>query len=350
MFLKRLRPAILSLGVLAASFTIASATTASAQDNPGAFFKGKTVRIVVGYGPGGGYDIYARMIAPYLEKELGAATVIVENQPGAGGLNALNRIYIQKPQDGTQMMLVNGTAAALGQLLEQSNVRYDLTKVGQLGIVSAAPWMWLAGEKASFKTAADAMKATQPVRWGGAGLTDGLSDGASITCEALQLKCKIIMGYQGSSDVVLALSRGEVDSMYISDSSSNNYVKAGQAKPIAAMSRQRSKLFPDVPTIYEAVQLPKEGEWWVDFRAAVDDIGRMLVTSPGVPAERLQFMQQAVEKALTNPDLIAEGEKTQRYVDYVNAQETSKLVDRVITEITPEQRKQVQTVVLKKYH
>jgi len=339
MFFKRLRPAILSLGV--AALCIGSFTPASAQDNQAAFFKGKTVRIVVGYGPGGGYDIYARMIAPYLEKELGA-TVIVENQPGAGGLNALNRLFIQKPQDGTSMMLVNGTAAALGQLLEQSNVRYDLAKVGQLGIVSAAPWMWLAGEKSPFKTPAEAVKMTQPIRWGGAGLTDGLSDGASITCEALQIK--------GSSDVVLALGRGEVDSMYISDSSSNNYVKGGQAIAMAAMSRQRSKLFPDVPTIYESVQLTKEGEWWVDFRAAVDDIGRMLVTAPEVPAARLQFMQQAVEKALTNPQLIAEGEKSQRYVDYVSAEQTSKLVNRVIADITPEQKKQVQEVVLKKYH
>lgn len=347
MFFQRLRPAILSLGVAAAC--IGLFTPASAQEDQAAFYKGKNVKIIVGYGPGGGYDIYARMIAPYLEKELGT-TVIVENQPGAGGLNALNRLYVQKPQDGTQMMLVNGTAAALGQLLEQSNVRYDLTKVGNLGIVVSSPWMWLAGEQAPFKTPAEAVKLSQPIRWGGAGLTDGLSDGASITCEALQVKCKIILGYKGSSDVVLALARGEVDSMYISDSSSNNYVKAGQAKPMAAMARERSRLFPNVPTIYEAVELTKEGQWWVDFRAAVDDLGRVLVTAPNVPPERLAFLQKAVAKALTNEDLIAEGEKTQRYIGYVDAQQTNKLVQRVIGEITPEQKKQVQFVVLKKYH
>lgn len=347
MLSKTLRAAVVGITMTAA--TIGCIASAAAQQDEAAFFKGKTVKIIVGYGPGGGYDIYARMIAPYLEKELGT-TVIVENQPGAGGLNALNRLYIQKPQDGTQMMLVNGTAAALGQLLEQSNVRYDLSKLAHLGIVSAAPWMWLAGPQAPFKTPAEATKVTQPIRWGGAGLTDGLSDGASITCEALQVKCKIILGYQGSSDVVLALSRGEVDSMYISDSSSNNYVKGGEARPMAAMSRERSRLFPDVPTIYEAVQLTKEGEWWVDFRAAIDDIGRMLVTAPEVPPGRLAALQRSVAKALTNPDLIAEGEKSQRYVDYVDAQKTRTLVDRVITELTPEQKKQVSEVVLKKYH
>jgi tripartite-type tricarboxylate transporter receptor subunit TctC len=88
----------------------------------------------------------------------------------------------------------------------------------------------------------------------------------------------------------------------------------------------------------------------VVFRAAVDDLGRVLVTAPNVPPERLAFLQKAVAKALTNEDLIAEGEKTQRYIGYVDAQQTNKLVQRVIGEITPEQKKQVQFVVLKKYH
>jgi tripartite-type tricarboxylate transporter receptor subunit TctC len=342
---KCLKVAAMSFVAAAAFFSYSN--NASAQD-PAGFYKGKSVKIIVGYGPGGGYDIYARLIAPYIEKELGA-TVIVENQPGAGGLNALNRLYIQKPADGTQMMLVNGTAAALGQLLEQSNVRYDLTKISHLGVVAASPWMWLAGDKAPFKTPAEAMKIKDTIRWGGAGLTDGVSDGASITCEALQMKCKVILGYKGSSDVVLALTRGEVDSMYISDSSSNNYTRAGQAKAMAAMSRQRSKLFPDTPTIFEAVQLTKEGEWWIDFRAAIDDLGRILVTSPGMPVDRLQFLQQAVGKALTNEKLIAEGEKTQRYIDYVDPQKASQLVDHVITELPPERKAQVSEVVLKRY-
>src|ERR1700692_3001493 len=97
---------------------------ARAQDAERAYFSGKTVRMVVGYGPGGGYDAYARMIAPHLSKVLGA-NVVVENQPGAGGLVALNRIYTAAP-DGLTMMIVNGTGAALSQLSEQAGVRFDL--------------------------------------------------------------------------------------------------------------------------------------------------------------------------------------------------------------------------------
>ena len=102
---------------------------ARAQSSEAAFFKGKTVRVIVGYGAGGGFDLYARMIAPYLGKALGA-NVIVENQPGAGGIGALNRM-MTAPPDGLQIMLVNGMAAAFGQFIEQQGVRYDLAKLEQ---------------------------------------------------------------------------------------------------------------------------------------------------------------------------------------------------------------------------
>src|SRR5262245_30782798 len=107
---------------------VAMASSAAAQDSEQAFFSGKTVRFVVGFGPGGGYDAYARMLAPYLSKTLGA-TVIVENRPGAGGLVALNGVYMA-PADGLTIMIVNGTGAAYSQLTDQQSARYDLAKLG----------------------------------------------------------------------------------------------------------------------------------------------------------------------------------------------------------------------------
>src|SRR3954469_839578 len=109
---------------LALAFTLGLATLASsavAQDSEQAFFAGKTVRFVVGFGPGGGYDAYARMLAPYLSKNLGA-TVIVENRPGAGGLVALNGVYMAPP-DGLTIMIVNGTGAAFSQLTDEKGAR-----------------------------------------------------------------------------------------------------------------------------------------------------------------------------------------------------------------------------------
>ena len=317
----------------------------AAQDAEKAFFAGKTVRIVVGFGPGGGYDAYARMMAPYLAKVMGT-TVVVENQPGAGSLLALNRVYTAAP-DGLTMMIVSGNGAALSQLTDQSGVRYDLAKFGYLATVSASPWMWLVGPDSPLKTAQAAIKAGKKWRWSASGPADGLSDGAAFTCEALKLDCHVVLGYKGSADAALAVTRGEIDALYVSDTSANNYVRAKQNYAIAAMGRKKSRFFPDTPTIHESVKLDADAQWLFDFHNAVTDLGRIMVVSPGVPAARLRYLQEAYRQMLNDPQLRAEGEKSQRYVDYVDAEATRKNALTVVSDVTPEQKKRVQAILAK---
>ena len=333
---------------VAVSMALAGAVLPAQAQDQAAYFKGKTVRIIVGFGPGGGYDAYARMIEPYLGKALGA-TVIVENQPGAGGVTALNRLYAA-PADGMQMMLVNGTAAGLSQIIGQSGVQYDLSKVGHLGLVSASPWVWLVNPAQPLVTTAqEALKPGLKIRWGASGPVDGMSDGAAVTCEALKLDCKIVIGYKGTAEVALAVQRGEMDSLYLSDTSANNYVKSGQNKPVASMSRERSRFFPELPTIFEAVKLTPDQEWWFDFRATLDNLGRILVVPPNMPTDRLAYLQGVVDKVLHDPALIAEGEKSQRYIGYQDAEKTRAMVMNVIANLTPEQKARVNTVVTEKF-
>jgi tripartite-type tricarboxylate transporter receptor subunit TctC len=316
-----------------------TAVAARAQDAEEAFYKGKTVRLVVGYGAGGGYDVYARMIAPYIGKALGA-NVIVENQPGAGGITALNKTTINPP-DGLQIQIVNGLGAVLAQLIGQAGVRYDLAKVTHLGTVSASPWMWLVGKDSYIKTSHDALAAKKKVMWAAGGPMDGLSDGAAFACEGLKLECGIVLGYPGSNDAALAVGKGEMDSLYVSDTSANNYVKGGLMRAIAAMGRKRSQFFPDVPTIFELEKLPPDQAWAFDFHSTVEDLGRILVAPPAIPASRLAFLQNAIKTALTNPELVAEGQKSQRYVDFVDADTTRKAVVKVVSDITPDDKKKV---------
>ena len=317
---------------------------AKAED-AAAFYKGKTVRFIVGLGVGGGFDAYARMIAPYLAKELDA-NVIVENQPGAGGLLALNQLFAAQP-DGLRLLIVNGTPAALGQLLGQDNLRYDLTKADHLGVISAYPWMWLVGKKTDMNSVEDAMKPGRKIRWGGTGPSDGPADGAAITCEVLKLDCQIVLGYKSSGDIALAMERGEMDALYLSDSSAANYVQAGQARAIAAMGHTRSSLLPDVKTIFEQVKLDDDQTWWLDFRANLNDLGRILITTPGVPVDRLDYLRGAVKRALTNADLIAEGAKSNRMVEYQPPEKALEITRKVLSGITPEQKKKLHDVIFK---
>jgi tripartite-type tricarboxylate transporter receptor subunit TctC len=308
-----------------------------------AYFKGKNVRLTVGYGPGGGYDVYARMIAPHIGKQLGA-NIIIENQPGAGGITALNATTVAPP-DGLHMMIVNGAGAALSQILSTPGVRYDLATLGHLGTVSASPWVWLVAPESKIKTPQDALAMNREIMWSATGPADGLGDGAAFTCEALAMKCKIVMGYGGSNQAALAVTKGEMDSIYVSDTSANNYVKSGQNRAVATVGRKRSRFFPDTPTIFEAVKLNADQAWLFDFRTNIEDLGRILVVPPGMSPSRLAFMRDAVRKALTDPDVIAEGERTQRYIDFEDAETTRKRALAVVAEVTQEQKKRVNQIL-----
>ena len=325
---------------------VASASSASAQDAEKAFFAGKTLRIVVGSGVGGGYDVYARLIAPYLGKVLGA-TVVVENQPGAGGLISLNRLYATT-SDGLTMSFANGTAAAFAQITEQPGMRADLAKFDFLATVGAPPGLWLVGPDSPIKTVQQAVDAKKKWTWAASGPADGLGNGAAFTCAALKLDCKIVPGYGGSNQAALAVTRGEMDAVYVPESSANNFVKARQNVALATMARKKSRWFPNEPTIYEAVKLDADGRWLFDFYTGVEDMGRILILPPNVPKARLAYLQAAVKETLHNPQLIADGERTERIIEYLDPESTHQNALKVVANITPEQRKRVQDIAARK--
>ena len=335
---------ILRTAWVSAALALCGAISSVQAQEPGkAPFTGETVRLVVGFGAGGGYDAYARMLAPHLAKNLGA-TVIVENQPGAGGLLALNRVYTAPP-DGLTISIVNGTGAAFAQLSGQQGARFDLGKVGYLATVSASPWMWLVGPTSKTKTIQEALKAKMKWRWAAGGPTDGLSDGAAFACAALKLDCHVVLGYKGSADATLAVMRGEMDAIYVSDTSALNYVKSKQGIALATMGRKKSRFFPSEPTIFEAAKLDADQQWLFDFRSAVEDLGRILLTTPGVPAARLAVLQAAVKATLTDPKVVAEGEKSRRYIDFIDAAGTRKNALTVVNDVTPAQKKRIQDIL-----
>jgi tripartite-type tricarboxylate transporter receptor subunit TctC len=331
------------LGALLALAT--SSVPAAAQESEQAFFAGKTVRLVVGFGPGGGYDSYARMLAPYLSKTLNA-TVIVENRPGAGGLVALNGVYVSPP-DGLTMMIVNGTGAAFSQLTDTQGARYDLAKIGYIATLSAPPSLWTAGPHVGVKTIAQALGTGRKWRWGASGPVDSLSDGAAFTCAGLKLDCQIVLGYKGSNDAALAVSRGEMDALYVTDTSANHYIQANGLVPLVTVGRERSRFFPELPTIFEATKLDADQEWLFNFRHAVQSLGRILVVPPGMTDSRLAFLEAATAKSVKDPNFLAEGDKRQLYTDYVNAAGTRANAMSIVNNVTPEQRKLVHDILAK---
>jgi tripartite-type tricarboxylate transporter receptor subunit TctC len=326
---------------------VALASVGARAEDPAAYYRGKTFKFIAGGGVGGGYDAYARLLAPHLGKALGA-TAVVENQPGAGGLAGLNRIYVSEPS-GLQVLILNGGAAVLSQLFELQSVQYDLAKLEYLATVSSSPWLVLVAPNSPYASLKELHAAKKPFLRSAVGLIDGLSDGASMVCEAFAMNCKVVMGYKSSSEAALAITRGEMDALYVSDTSANNYVKSGSNKAIAQVSHRRSQFFADLPTVFEGMSLTPEQSYWMELRSTVDALGRILVTTPGIPADRLAYLQAAVKKVLTDPAVVDEGQRTQRYVGYEDGETTRKRALSVIASTPADQKARIKDVVTKKY-
>jgi tripartite-type tricarboxylate transporter receptor subunit TctC len=317
-----------------------------AQD-PASFYKSHTVRFLAGGGPGGGYDNYARLLAPHLAAALGTA-VIVENQPAAGGLVALNRLYAGE-NDGLQFIIMNGGGAVMSQLFGLSTVQYDLAKVNFLATVSSSPWVVLVDDKSPIRSMADLKKGGAMVRWPATGPIDGLSDGASMVCEAYDINCRVVLGYKSSNEGSLALMRGEMDALYVSDTSANNYIKSGQNRGIAVIARERTRFLPDMPTVFEQGGLSPTQEWWLSARADVDALGRIVIAGPNIPPDRLAFLQEAFRKVLTDPAIRAEGDRQERYIDFQDGETTRKRALGVINGVTGDRKALLKDVVMRKY-
>lgn len=327
------RVAVLSLAVCWAA---SGAPPAEAQDTEKAFYAGKTVRMMVGSGVGGGYDVFSRLIAPYLAKTLGS-TVIVDNVPGAGGLVALNKLYAA-PADGLQISLIGGPMAGVAQVMGDPAARFDLAKFSYLATVGAPPGLWLVGPDSPIRDVQQPVDAKMKWRWASAGGTSGLGVGAAFTCEALKLDCHIVQGYKGSADAGLSVARGEMDALYVPESSANHFAKSRQNWALATISRTKSRFFQDRPTIFEAVKIDPDRLWAMDFLANIEGLGRLVIGPPGIAPARLAHLQAAMKETLHNPQLIAEGEKMERIIEYLDPASTHKNVVAVVSGVAPEQK------------
>lgn len=324
-----------------------SAAAPAAAETAAEFYKGKVVKLVVGYGAGGGYDLYARMLAPHLEQRLGA-TVVVENRPGGGGVVALNQVAAGRP-DGLTLMVISAASSAFSQAMRAEGVRYDLARLGFLGRLIDERRALVLSTQSGIDSIEQLRGAGRPILFGAISRTDTVAATASFLAEALALDAKLVAGYKGSKEVALAAIRGEVDGFTVSDSSAQSYSRDSGLFAFMVLSRERSALLPDVPTIFELADLPPEQAWWMDYADALLGLGRAIVTTPDVPADRLQLLQDTVAAVLTDPAVLAEAEATQRPINYASPAEMRRLIDTVVGSISEEQLMRIRHVAQEKY-
>lgn len=334
---------------LIAALSMAGLAVASAQPGePAAFYQGKQIRFFTMGSPGGGYDTYTRTVAAFLERKL-SAKVIATNEAAAGGLIAMNRLLNAAP-DGLTLLLTGGEALVTAQLYGLSGVNYDVRKQVWLARVSGEDKVAVVGPPSSIRAATDMQMSDKPALWAGSGKADNNSDFSAIMCYALGAKCKIILGYKGTGDMNLAIQRGEVDGRVISDEAAALYGPSSGMRVIATLARTRSEKFPDVPTLFEAAPLSPTAARLLEWRSGIAGLGRVILTTPGTPQDRVDLLRKALTEILRDPAYVAEIRKVNLAAGFASAEEVRTGVEKAMTTLDQKGLAEMKEIALERYY
>jgi tripartite-type tricarboxylate transporter receptor subunit TctC len=288
--------------------------------------EGKRVTLVVPFSPGGGYDTYARMVAPTYADKLGAQ-VIVQNQPGAGGLLALNKLLTAKP-DGTTIAIMNGIGAGGAAIAEAEGVSFQLEQLSYIGRLAGDAQLIVA--KAGGKYGSwDDVKAAQGFRFGSTG--PGASDHVTpaLLISVFGLDARLVSGFDGSSEVELALQQGNVDGMSGQVDSRQAAIASGDQQPLLTFDTERPEIAAQTPTILE-LSLDERQRRLVDAHLKLLTLGRPLVGPPDMEPAALACLRTALDQAVQDPGLLAETKKQKRPLNYLPGDELDKAVDELL--------------------
>jgi tripartite-type tricarboxylate transporter receptor subunit TctC len=303
-----------------------SATAAAAQTGAD-FYKGKTITYIVATAPGGGYDLYGRLTAEYMQKYLPGSTFVVKNLPGAGHLIGANTIYASKA-DGLTIGTFN-TGLIYNQLIQREGVHFDLTKMSWIGKASTDPRVITIGAQSPIKSYQELLAVKEPVNFSTGGIGASAYVETVMLYNALKLPIKIQTGYYGSDDP-LAIRRGEIQGTLASRSSWEVFVANGHGRFIAQIGGNNK----DVPQLKDMVT-DENAKALIALIQSQGDIQRFTAGPPGIPQDRLDALRAAYRKSMEDPELQAKAAKLERPIEPAYGDDVLNMI-KVALKQTPE--------------
>lgn len=303
------------------------AAAAAAQEP---FYKGKTIRIVVGFSAGGGFDAYSRTLARHMGRHIpGDPTIIVENMPGAGSLIAANYVYkIAKPDGLTIGHFIGGLL--LGQVLGQRGVEFDARKFEYIG-APVNEHVVCALTKASGITSVQKwMAAGAPVKLGGVAPGSSTPDNAERVLKAIGFPTQVVTGYKGTADIRLAAEGGELaGACWGWGSLRSTWRKGLEAGEVQIVLQAAPKPHRDLPNVPLAITFAKTDEARRLIEVAIHNdsqIVRPYTLPPGTPKDRVQILRTAFIDTLRDPAFLAEAEKAKLDIEPITGEDIEKTV------------------------
>ncbi len=296
------------------------------------FYRGKTVRIVVGFSAGGGYDQYSRLIARHLSRYIpGNPNVLVDNMAGVGSMIAANHMYNAAPKDGTVIGNISGPIV-LEQLFGNPAVQYDMGKFRYLAVPVSESYLMIAHKRTGI-TKFDDVRGEK-----GKLLTMGAIPGSTVehapimVKEVLNTNLKVVSGYKGTADVRLALDSGEVDGFFNTWTSSKvtsmDKVRSGEWVILAQLTETPMKdlIIPNVPTIQKIARSEEQRLLLKYGTSTPNDFGKVYLLPPGTVPDRAAALESAFAKVFKDKELIADADKGRLEIDPLIGSTITKLV------------------------
>lgn len=323
-----LRQFVLAGGAFAAGL----AASAAAAQSPDEFYKGRQLTFIVGSSPGGGYDAQARLLARHMAKQLPAgASFVVQNLPAAGSLQATNNLYNISPKDGSTFgMVQRGMLTAT--LTNPSGVRFDIAKLNWIGNMASETAVVVAWADSPIKTTEDLFSKEMIV--GGTGPTIDTETTPRLLNALIGTKFKVISGYPGTTEVTLAMERGEVHGL--GDWSWSNvksrrgdYLRDKKIRVLMQSALEKEPDLPDVPLALDYVKNAEDRQI-MELIMAQKTVARPVVAPPDVPKERVEFLRAAFMATGKDPEFIQDADKSKLDIALSSGADVDKVVARIV--------------------
>jgi tripartite-type tricarboxylate transporter receptor subunit TctC len=341
--------AILSLSILLSGFLAEAGAQAEA------FYKGKTIRIMVGSTAGGFYDRWARLFGKHMGKYIpGNPEIIVQNMPGAGSVIAANHVFnVAKPDGLTMVMPLN--SIYVDQLVGRKEVQFDLRKFQWIGSPAIESSIMYMRADAPYKSIEDIIKAKEPPKCGGTGTASVDYILSRVLEQTVGAKFNSILGYAGGTEIDIAVEKNEVVcrthsmSAHFGREPFDTWHKKGFDRHIIQTARKRDSRAGDVPTtheIFDQYKVPANSRRFAQVVLAAGDFGRPMMATPGTPPERVKLLREAYAKALNDPEAVVEAKKARMDIEPTTGEELESLVKDIFGS-PPEVIERVKKVLVK---
>ncbi|TMA87074.1 MAG: hypothetical protein E6J74_30720 [Deltaproteobacteria bacterium] len=331
-------PAVIAAAALLSLGSIVSAP-AHAQSAP--FYKDKTIRIIVGFTSGGLYDQYARILARHMGKHIpGNPNIIVQNMPGAGSLSATNYVYGVAKPDGLTLGMP-GSGIYLDQLLGRKEATFDVRKLSWIGSVDQRDLLLYMRADARWKSIEDVMNSKEMPKCGSTGTSDLTTIVNNVLEETVGVKFQEVRGYPGGVEIDLALEKGEIHcrgtgiTTHFAREPYFTWHKNGFDRHLVQTGNKKDPRLADAPTLVELMDKKKTSAFSRSVAKVMlvsATLGRPMIATPGMPADRIKILRDAYSKAFKEPEVVEEAKKTKLDLEVLGGAEVEAQIREVMNQ------------------